>query len=124
MGGPLAGPVFETMIVAELKKWAEHRGLDRDFWFYRDNAGNEIDLIIHDHDLNVLSFIEIKAGQTAKSEWAYRLERIAGQVSESFTEKGTRFRHIVAYRGETKRDWPKTGFDYLNWREMLIAPII
>lgn len=123
LGGPLAGPVFETLIVAELKKWAEHRGLDRDFWFYRDNAGNEIDLIIHDHDLNALFFIEIKAGHTAKSEWAYRLESIAGRISESFTDKGTRSRHIVAYRGETKRDWPKPGFDYLNWRELLVDDI-
>ena len=120
-GGPLAGPIFETMVITELKKRSEHRGLERDFWFYRDNAGNEIDLIIHDHAESTVSFIEIKWGQTAKSEWAYHLEKVAGLIIPSFTGQDVSFRRIIVYRGETKLNWPKEGSDYINWQEMLVG---
>jgi predicted AAA+ superfamily ATPase len=116
-GGPLAGPVLETLMVAELKKRSFHQGSDRDFWFYRDNAGREIDLIVHDRYEKAVSCIEIKSGKTPKAEWAYQAEAIVDRISPSFV--GADFRTIIAYRGETKRNWPKAGVDYINWQEML-----
>ena len=120
-GGPLSGPIFETLIVAELKKRAAHRGMEREFYFFRDNAGDEIDLIIHDHDENSVSFVEIKSSHTAKSDWAYHVERVAALIASLFTREGTKFRSAIVYRGETKRNWPKTGIDFLNWQELLLS---
>jgi predicted AAA+ superfamily ATPase len=95
-GGPLAGPVFETLIVSELLKKNLHQGADRAFSFYRDNAGNEVDLIIHDRDENVVSFLEIKSSQTAKAEWAYRLEKTTQGIAEALAGPSAGSRHIIA----------------------------
>jgi Predicted ATPase (AAA+ superfamily) len=120
-GGPLAGPIFETLIVSELQKKCAHRGLERDFWFYRDYAGGEIDLVLRDYDAKLVEFIEIKSGRTPKSEWARRLEEVSRPLRSYFEPEGLRFRDTIIYRGETQRDWPKPGTDFVNWQEMLIS---
>lgn len=54
-----------------------HSGLDQDLFFYRDNAGREVGLIIHDRDARLVRQIEKKSGYTAKHDWMARLEEIA-----------------------------------------------
>lgn len=56
------GSIFENMIVAEYVKSNYHLNLLREFWFWRDSAGHEIDLLWQDDER--LNLIEIKATQT------------------------------------------------------------
>jgi predicted AAA+ superfamily ATPase len=60
------GNLFENMIVSEYVKHNYHQNLMQDFWFWRDSAGHEVDLIRQDDDL--LNIIEIKATATISQD--------------------------------------------------------
>lgn len=59
---PFRGGLFENMVVSELKKQYFNQGKSARMYFWRDNTGNEIDVIIEkaDHAMPV----EIKSGKT------------------------------------------------------------
>jgi predicted AAA+ superfamily ATPase len=59
---PLRGGLFENLIISELIKKRYNAGKPRNLYFWRDNKGNEVDIIIDEG--NSLFPIEIKAGQT------------------------------------------------------------
>lgn len=66
-GHPLRGALFETFVVAEACKQRAHAGLADDLWFYRDNHGNEVDLIIG--GVPELAAWEVKSSMTVSSEF-------------------------------------------------------
>lgn len=119
-GVPLFGPLFESLVVAELKKKAAHQGLDQDFWFYRDNAGLEVDLIIQDHSQRRVYLTEIKTSQTAKTDWTSRLAHAADLLGPYFQADDFTLHCHVVYQGETKRSWPKPGFDFYHVDDYLL----
>ena len=59
---PLAGSVFENFIVSEFLKMKYHRNMSLDLYFWRDNSGHEIDLLLETP--GSLFPIEIKSGKT------------------------------------------------------------
>ncbi len=59
---PLRGSLFENMIVVEYFKRRYNKGLDARCFYFRDNHGNEIDLVIPSG--NKLESVEIKSSQT------------------------------------------------------------
>lgn len=65
---PYWGHIFENMIVTEYHKISAHRHEDREFWFWRDSKGHEVDLC-HQDDRGQLHAIEIKASSTIKTEF-------------------------------------------------------
>lgn len=46
MWGPLTGPMFETLVVSEARKWIDTLARDASLWFYRTRSGHEIDLLV------------------------------------------------------------------------------
>jgi predicted AAA+ superfamily ATPase len=60
------GNLFENMVVSEFVKQNYHQNLMRDFWFWKDSAGHEVDLIIPDDEL--LNVIEIKSTKTISTD--------------------------------------------------------
>jgi uncharacterized protein len=63
---PHKGSVFENFVISELVKQNYHKNLLRDFWFWRDAIGHEVDLIWQtDAELNL---IEIKASETIMAD--------------------------------------------------------
>jgi uncharacterized protein len=63
---PVKGSLFENLMIAEYQKRIYHKNRTNDIWFWRDSAGNEVDLLIQDGlELNL---VEIKAGQTVMPE--------------------------------------------------------
>jgi predicted AAA+ superfamily ATPase len=119
-GGPLNGPLFENLVVAEYHKLAAHRGQDVDFWFYRDNTGLEVDLIIQDRTTRQANLVEIKTGHTAKADWAARLCKAAELLRPQFEAEGYSLSCRVVYQGETRRSWPKPGIDFVNVEDAVI----
>ncbi len=80
------GNVFENMIVAEYLKASYHQNLLRDFWFWRDSAGHEVDLLWQDDES--LNLVEIKATQTIMSDLFKGMsyfENLAPQLVKSKT---------------------------------------
>ncbi len=44
--GEITGPLFETLVVAEARKWVDTLGRDAMLWFYRTRSGREVDLLV------------------------------------------------------------------------------
>ena len=77
---PLRGPLFESWVVSEVMKSHLNLGLPAKVFFWRDNHGLEVDLIVeHGSETHA---VEIKSAVTVRSE-AFRgldvWERIAGE---------------------------------------------
>ena len=78
------GSLFENWVVTELIKNCYNQGLESNLYFWRDNTGNEIDVIIDNNIL--LRPIEIKSGQTLRKESFNGLTKwlsLAGQDAEN-----------------------------------------
>lgn len=69
---PLRGNLVENLVVLELFKARFNKGLDPHFYYYRDNTGNEIDVIYKFG--NELIPIEIKAAQTFNEQFLKTLK--------------------------------------------------
>ncbi len=61
------GALFETWVVSELLKYRFNQALSSNLYFWRDSAGNEVDVLIEQS--NTLFPIEIKSGQTLVGEF-------------------------------------------------------
>ena len=64
---PLKGSLFENMVVIELLKQQYNQGKPDNIYFWRNNSGHEIDIII-DKGIELLP-VEIKAGYTISKEY-------------------------------------------------------
>lgn len=64
---PLKGSLFENFVVAELLKERLHKGLSNNLYFFRDNVGNEVDILL-DYGTKVVP-VEIKLGQTINEDF-------------------------------------------------------
>jgi len=64
---PLKGALFESFVVSEMLKARFNQGKTDNLYYFRDNIGNEIDLVC-DHGLHVVP-VEIKSGQTVSRDF-------------------------------------------------------
>jgi hypothetical protein len=64
---PLIGSIFESWVVSEIKKAFHHQGRQAPLYFWRDQHGHEVDLVIDQGDF--LYCIEIKSGQTFQKDF-------------------------------------------------------
>lgn len=69
---PLKGSIFENYVVGEFLKDRYNRNTPFDLYFWRDNSGNEIDIIIDKG--SYLYPVEIKAGKTITSDYFKNLQ--------------------------------------------------
>jgi len=76
---PLKGGLFENLIVMEVLKHRYNRGLRSNLHFYRDRAGNEVDLVCSFADK--LVGIEIKAGATVSGDSFKGLRRFSDALT-------------------------------------------
>jgi uncharacterized protein len=68
------GALFETWVVTEAIKWRAVRGDKQPLYFWRDNIGNEIDLLLEQN--GQITLVEVKSGQTFQSEWLQGLRTV------------------------------------------------
>lgn len=64
---PLIGSIFENWVVSEIKKSFHHNGKEAPLYFWRDQHGHEVDLVIDQG--NFLFCIEIKSGKTFQNSF-------------------------------------------------------
>lgn len=108
-GHYLKGNIFESFVVSEFIKYRYNQGGEPNVYFWRNKAGNEIDLLIEMADK--LIPIEIKSGQTITSEYfkglAYYNNLSHGSYKDSY----------VVYGGSEKQQRSKGnifGWEYLH----------
>lgn len=67
------GALFETWVISEIFKQKLNAGETPDIYFWRDNTGNKIDVILETPE--GLQPIEIKSGSTFASDWPAGLKK-------------------------------------------------
>lgn len=92
---PLRGSLVENLIVSEFIKNRLNKGLEPNFYFYRDSNQNEIDLIFKEG--NNLTPIEIKASQTFNPQFLKGLDYFKALTKERCK------RGILIYGGEQEQ---------------------
>ena len=101
---PLYGSLFENLIISELKKHNFNRAGNENLFFWRDNTGHEVDILIEQN--NNLLPVEIKSGKTITVEFFNGMNywrKISG------TGRG-----IVVYSGEQPQTY-SDGNQIIPW---------
>jgi hypothetical protein len=104
---PARGALFESLLVSEWLKHRFNRALSANAFFWRDNVGNEIDLLL-DHGRS-LQPVEMKSGQTPSGDYFAALRKW-------LTWAGPRARHPTVVHGGN-RAIEHGGVRLIGWRE-------
>jgi len=91
---PLRGAIFETLVVSELFKLFAAQGQDPPLFFWRDQSGHEVDLIIERGGRLVP--VEIKSGATIASDFFAGLDYWLG-LPGNVERRG-----VLVYGGDTQ----------------------
>lgn len=75
---PLIGSIFENYVVAEIVKQKWNRGETDDLYFFRDDKGHEIDIML-DKGIK-LDAIEVKYGQTFKKDFLKNINWLESNI--------------------------------------------
>ncbi|OOG78551.1 ATP-binding protein [Algoriphagus sp. A40] len=104
---PVKGALFENMVVAEFHKQMHHTYQNQSPWFWRDNHGDEVDLLL-DQGLT-LDVFEIKASETILTENFKGLAKFE-QISDiQLTAKG------LIYAGDLNQK--RSHGQVISWRD-------
>src|SRR3989339_940921 len=82
---PSRGALFENIIVSELLKQRYNSGSSSNLYFWRDNLGDELDVLI-DNGVNLIP-VEIKSGATITADYFRTLDKwkkITGRDTQSY----------------------------------------
>jgi len=108
---PLFGQLFENMVVADIRKNRFNSGNYRlgtaGMYFFRDNIGNEVDLVI-EAEGRKLDLVEIKSGMTFNADYAKSIEKYAKLIGDDY-HSGK-----VIYAG---RRTQHNGIDFVHFAE-------
>jgi len=109
---PLKGNLFENLVLTEILKYRFNKGKRNNLNFYRDSAGNEID-VIYNIAQNALP-IEIKAGETVAAEF-FKGFKVFEKITGSFP-----FGKLIIYGGEREESRGNTKIvNILKMKEIL-----
>lgn len=104
---PLKGHLFESFVVSELLKSRFNVGKTDNLYYFRDNIGNEVDLVCNDgHKVNQM---EIKSGQTISSDFFKGLNYFSAlnnNISHSY----------LIYGG--MESYVRHGVNITSWRDI------
>lgn len=103
---PLRGALFENMVVMELVKYRFNRGLDQNFYFFRDERHHEIDVVIKTGAM--LTGVEIKSSATFHADFLKGLKYFE-KLFKSKVSRG-----VVIHAGEEHRGKEFTVLNYEN----------
>ncbi len=105
---PLSGSLFENFIISELLKKRYNQGKNQNLYFWRDNTGHEIDVIIENPE--GLLPVEIKSGKTITLDYFKGLH---------FWQKisGTQYGKII-YAGDLDQK-RSDGINIISWKQLI-----
>ena len=109
---PMRGALYENYLVTEYLKYCRNFGSANQLYFWRDNIGTEIDLLIE--RAGVLWPVEMKSGATFQAEWLRGIRAWAGHTAGARKGSGML---ISAAPGNAWRD----GILTAHWRDALLA---
>ncbi len=104
----LKGQLFENFIISERLKKNLNQYTHQRFFYLRDKAGHEVDLVYK--DAGVLHLVEIKSGRTYQRGMSKNLLYYQSLLNVESN-------HIVLYNGEEEQR--RSAFSLLPWQEWL-----
>ena len=104
------GALFETWAVTEALKWRAASGNSQPLYFWRDNIGNEADLLLEQD--GGITLVEIKSGQTFSPGWMAALSTVQRHMRQPT-------RNAVLYGGELSADRAEASM--IGWRDLVRA---
>ncbi len=104
----LRGNIFESFIVSEYIKMRYHAGLISNAYFWRDNTGHEIDLLLEQGEQ--LKAVEIKSGETIHPDFFKGLKyfKNLGQLSKENL--------FLIYGG--LKNYQRSAANVLSWKNV------
>jgi len=106
---PMAGALFENLIVSEAMKFYSNRGRRPGMFFYRDSNDNEIDLLIEVPALK-LRAIEIKSSMTYSPSFCKGLRTLKKMMPDKIE------RQLIILGGGTADE--RTEFSIYPWNDL------
>ncbi len=94
--GPITGSLFESLVVAEAKKWVDTLGRDTPLSFYRTRSGREVDLLVTTSE--GLIGMEIKNRNRVAPRDTSALRALAAALGDEWAGG------LVVHRGENLAD--------------------
>lgn len=104
----LRGALFENFIIGEYLKIKRHQGATPNIYFWQDNSGNEVDLLIDNGGR--LTAVEIKSGMTINQDFFKNLLKF--KKFSGITSKDC----YLIYGGE--QSMPRQNAQVLSWRDL------
>ncbi len=105
---PLKGAIFENFVVAELLKARTNHGKNNNIYFFRDNVGNEVDIILENGAF--VKPVEIKLGSTINDDY------FKGLRYYQRTNKKNPIKPALIYGGNENRC--RGAFDIFSYRNV------
>lgn len=102
------GALFENLVISELLKRRYNQGLAANLYFWRNNTGEEVDVVVEHGDK--LMPIEIKSGQTFNSDFLSGLNKWARYAGDAALPAQ------LVYGGAASMT--RNGVTVHGWREM------
>ena len=109
---PLRGAIFETWAIAEIVRMRLHRGVRGNAFFYRDQSGRGIDLVLP--AVNKLTAIEMKSGQTVTSGFFGALREFEDVMARASQPEA--IEKVLVYGGEGRH--AHLGAEVVPWSEV------
>ncbi|MBE7417713.1 MAG: ATP-binding protein [Ideonella sp.] len=106
---PLRGALFETLVVNEFLKRQRNAGQREPLWFWRDNIGTEVDLVLE--RASEVAAVEVKSGITVAADAFGALDKWRRYAAERGPFTGV---HAgLVYGGDAR--FVRDGVDVLPW---------
>jgi predicted AAA+ superfamily ATPase len=106
------GALFENLVISELLKRRYNQGLAANLYFWRNNTGDEVDLVLEQGDK--LLPIEIRSGQTFNSDFLTGLNKWVRYAGDAAMPA-----HLV-YGGDTQMT--RSGVAVHGWQDLRNLP--
>lgn len=101
------GALFENLVINEMLKSRLNKGLRNNLYYWRDNTGNEIDVLIDNG--KALIPVEIKSGATVTDDFFKGIH---------FWQKLTGKKHAIIVYGGEQAQKRSSGTQILGWRQI------
>lgn len=102
------GALFENLIISEFIKNGYNANNAKDLYFWRDNTGHEVDMVIADASQN--TFLEMKSSKTINNSFFKNLDYLF-RISKNQNNK-----RVVIYGGDNIQK--RTNYDIFPWSSL------
>jgi uncharacterized protein len=111
---PLRGNLFENLVILELMKQYQQKGQIPEMYFWRDQSGHEVDLLLGSE----LGFcaVEIKSSQTIHASMFDGLAYLAGIYGDSVKKR------VVVYGGSQSQQ--RVNGSIIPWNQLNLASFL